>query len=287
MFTERPTSSQPSPDAEPAWTASETVAQWQCAAAERDALLTQVTEQLLDLARVDAGSRVLDVAAGAGGQTLLAARRAGPSGYVLATDSSAAMLEAAAKATREAGLTNVETRVMDALHLDLESESFDAVICRNGLMVFSDQPRALAEMCRVTRTGGRVAVLVFAEEDRNPEFGIPQRTARRLGNLPQPAPGTPWQFSLGDPEYLGALFHAAGLRDVAVHRTPRGRHFASASEALRHMQERSVHTGELMSRLTETQREQAWQEIERELHRFEGPNGCELPGESLIAVGTK
>ena len=72
-----------------------------------------------------------------------------------------------------------------------------------------------------------------------------------------------------------------------THRTPLVRRYASASEALRHMQERSVHTGELMSRLTETQREQAWQEIERELHRFEGPNGCELPGESLIAVGTK
>ena len=65
------------------------------------------------------------------------------------------------------------------------------------------------------------------------------------------------------------------------------RRYASASEALRHMQELSVHTRELMSRLTEKQRAQAWQETERELHRFDGPNGCELPGESLIAVGTK
>jgi hypothetical protein len=71
-----------------------------------------------------------------------------------------------------------------------------------------------------------------------------------------------------------------------VHRVPNVRHFASAAEALRGMQE-GLHTGELMARLTEVQREQAWQEIEPAVRRFEGPNGCDLPGESLIAVGTK
>jgi SAM-dependent methyltransferase len=245
-----------------------------------------VTEQLLDLAGVGAGNRILDVAAGAGGQTLQAARRAGPGGYVLATDSSAAMLDAAAKAARETGLTNVETRVMDAQQLDLESESFDAVICRNGLMLFPDQPRALAEMCRVTRPDGRVAAYVFASEERNPYFGLAQRIARRIGGLPQPGAGIPWQFSLGDPQHLGDLFCAAGLRAVEVHQTYTVRRFGSAGEALRSIQE-GLHTRELMARLTEAQREQAWQETESELRRFEGPDGCELPGESLIAVGTK
>jgi SAM-dependent methyltransferase len=190
------------------------------------------------------------------------------------------------KTAREAGLATVETRVMDAQRLDLTSESFDAVICRNGLMLFPDQPKALAEMCRVICTGGRVAALVFSEEERNPQFGLPQRIARRMGDLPEPSPGTPWQFSLGDPGRLGDLFRAAGLRDVEVQRVAIVRRFASAAEALRSMHE-GLHTRELMSRLTEAQRDQAWQETERELRRFEGPNGCELPGESLIAVGTK
>jgi SAM-dependent methyltransferase len=286
MSSELPTNSQPGAAVEPTWTAGETAALWQRGAAERDALLAPATEQLLDLAGVGAGSRVLDVAAGAGGQTLQAARRAGPGGCVLATDSSAAMLEIAAKAAREAGLTNVETRVMDAQHLDLESESFDAVICRNGLMLFPDQPRALAEMCRVTRKGGRVAAYVFSSEERNPYFGLAQRIARRIGGLPQPRPGTPWQFSLGDPRRLGDLFRAAGLREVDVHGVPTVRRFASAAAALRGIQE-GLHTRELMARLTETQREQAWQETESELRRFEGPDGVELSGESLIAVGTR
>src|SRR2546423_647922 len=112
MSSELPTNSHPSAAVEPTWTAGETVDLWQRAAAGRDAVLTPATEQLLDLAGVGPGSRVLDVAAGTGGQTLQAARRAGRSGYVVATDSSAAMLEVATKTAREAGLTNVETRVM-------------------------------------------------------------------------------------------------------------------------------------------------------------------------------
>ena len=141
--------------------------------------------------------------------------------------------------------------------------------------------QALAEMCRVTRTGGRVAALGFAGEEQNPLFGIPQGIARRIGGLPEPRPGTPWQFSLGDPQRLGDLFRASGLRDVEVHRATSVRRFASAGEALRRMQEASLHTREWMSRLTEAQREQAWQDTERELYRFEGPNGCELLDESL------
>jgi SAM-dependent methyltransferase len=287
MSSELPTNSQPSGAAEPTWTARETVEAWQrVVAAARDEVYAQATERLLDLAEVSPGSRVLDIAAGTGGQTLQAAHRAGPSGHVLAADISAPMLEVLTKTAREAGQTNVETRVMDAQRLDLASESFDAVICRHGLMLFPDQPRALAEMCRVTRTGGRVAVLVFSDEERNPQFCIPRRIARRLGDLPQPSPGTPWQFSLGDPGRLGDLFRTAGLRDVEVQRVPHVQRFASAAEALCSMQE-GLQTRELISRLTEAQREQAWQETETELRRFEGSNGCELPGESLIAVGTK
>lgn len=288
MSSELPTNSQQSAAAGPTYTAPEVVEVWRRGgAAGREEALTEGTERLLDLAGVGPGSRVLDVAAGAGGQTLLAARRAGSGGSVLATDISAAMLEAATEAAREAGLANVETRVMDAEQLDIEDESFDAVISRNGLMLFPDPPTALAEMCRVARTGGRVAALVFSAEERNPYFGIPQGVARRIGDFPRPRPGTPWQFSLGDPRRLSDLFRAIGLRDVEVRRVPTVRRFASAAEALRNIQELSVHTRELMSRLTEAQRQAAWQQIEAELRRFEGPNGCVLPGESLIGVGTK
>ena len=95
--------------------------------------LGRATEAMLDMAEVGPGSRVLDVAAGAGGQTIVAARRVGPGGYVLATDISSNILEFASEAARQAGLSNVETRVMDGESLEeLEEGSFDAVISRVG-----------------------------------------------------------------------------------------------------------------------------------------------------------
>src|SRR5215212_7881190 len=106
--------------------------------------LRQATETMLDMAHVGSGSRVLDVAAGAGGQTIAAARCVGPSGYVLATDISSNILRFASEAARQEGLgNNVETRVMDGESLEeLKQESFDAVISRVGLIYFPDQHKA-------------------------------------------------------------------------------------------------------------------------------------------------
>ena len=79
--------------------------------------LGQATEVMLDMAEVGPGARVLDVAAGAGGQTIAAALPAGPAGYVLAADISSNILEFASAAAHEEGLTNVEPRVMDGEEL--------------------------------------------------------------------------------------------------------------------------------------------------------------------------
>lgn len=98
------------------------------------------------MAGVKSGSRVLDVAAGAGGQTLAAARRVGSDGYVLATDISSNILALAAEDARQAGLTNIETRVLDGENLDVEPGTFDVVISRVALIYFPDQQAALKGM---------------------------------------------------------------------------------------------------------------------------------------------
>src|SRR5262245_6270909 len=101
---------------------------WRRSGVARAQVLVPLTERMLALAGVGVGYRVLDVAAGTGEQSLAAARRVGPTGGVLAIDIAPQMLALAAEAAAQAGLRNVETRVLDARDLDLEPESFDAAI---------------------------------------------------------------------------------------------------------------------------------------------------------------
>ena len=154
------------------WGRKESADWWSAGQAARQQIYGAATEMMLDVAGVQAGSRVLDVAAGTGESTLMVARRVGPTGHVLAADDSASMLKVAAEAARKAGLTNVETRVMNAENLELDADSFDAVICRNALMLFPNPAKALTEMRRVVKPGGKVAVMVFSAVERNPYHGI-------------------------------------------------------------------------------------------------------------------
>ena len=154
------------------WERKETADWWSAAQARRRQIYGAATEMMLDLAAVQPGSRVLDVAAGTGEQTLMAARRVGGTGYVLATDHSSSMLNVAAEAARKEGLTNVETRVMNAENLELDVDSFDAVICRQALMLFPNPAKGLTEMRRVVKPEGKVAVIVFSALEKNPYQGI-------------------------------------------------------------------------------------------------------------------
>ena len=120
------------------------------------------TEQMLDLARIQPGHRILDVAAGAGEPAVSAAARVGPDGYVLATDISEGIVALALQVARERGLKQIETLAMDGEKLDLPDASFDAVVCRLGLMYMPHPVTALREWRRALKTGGRVAVVVYA-----------------------------------------------------------------------------------------------------------------------------
>jgi len=262
------------------WESSEVAERRNRGRARRAELQGPATELMLDLAEVRTGIRVLDVAAGTGDQTVMAAQRVGPTGYVLATDISASMLKLAADAARDAGFTNVETRVMNAENIDLDADSFDAAICQLGLFLFSNPAKVLRAMCRVVRPGGKVAALVFSTAEKNPYQGITLSVAHRFGSAPLPL------FSLGETDVLENTFRESGLRDVTVRALSFRRHFSSIAEMIRRLKETAFLRGPI-EKLGEGKREQAWVEIERQLSQFEGPNGVEVPGEFLIGAGTK
>jgi SAM-dependent methyltransferase len=245
-----------------------------------EAWLGEATELMLDRTGIGAGSRVLDVAAGAGGQSLAAARRGAT---VLATDISAAILDYAAAEARRAGLATVATRALDGEALDVEPGSFDAVVSRLGVMYFPDKVRSLAEQRRALVPGGRVGAIVFAEPDRNGFFSVPIGIVRTRAQLPPPAPGLPGPFSATG---IGDLLEEAGFSDVEVERVAAPLRLPSAADCARLERESFGALHQMLSGLTPAERDEAWVEIETELRRFEGPDGFVGPCELLVAAGT-
>lgn len=262
----------------------EAAAAWRRGEAVRARAEGPATELMLDLAGVGLGSRVLDLGAGTGEQTLAAAGRVGPIGRVLATDIAADMLESAAEAARQAGLSNVETRLMDMQALDLESDAFDAAISRNGLQFVAELNTSLAEVRRVLRSGGKLAASVFSTPERNPFPAIPSTIARRRLSLP-PEPGK--MFALGAPGLLESAYRATGLRDVTVRAVELRWQLGSAAEALRYREAASPPLRELLARFGDEERQSVRAEIESDLGQFERADVFEATGEVLIVVGTK
>jgi len=249
--------------------------------------LGEATDVMLDLAHVAPGAHVLDLAAGAGGQTIAAARRAGPDGAVLATDISSNILEFAASEARAAGLTNVAVRTMDGEELDVADDSFDAVISRLGLIYFPNQRRALAELRRALRPGGRVSAIVYSTPERNGFFSIPVSIIRSAAGLPAPAPGLPGPFSVGAPGVLEAAYEAAGLADVEVRTVEAPVRFSSAAQCVRFERESFGALHAMLAGVPEDDRDPVWAEIEEALTQFEGPDGFVGPCELLVGAATK
>ena len=249
--------------------------------------LGPVTEIMLDMAEIGPGKRLLDVAAGAGDQTLLAAERVGPTGYVLATDISSNILEFAQANARQAGFGNIETKVLDGENLDVTPASFDAVISRVGLIYFPDQQKALAEMKRALKPGGRVAAIVYSTPENNRFFSVPVGVIRRRANLPPPLPGQPGPFSLGGAGVLESVLREAGFQNVEAKTVKAPLHMKSAAECVRFEKDSFGALHQMLTGLDEAGRQSAWQEIEQELSAFEGDAGIEGPCEMIVAVGAK
>jgi ubiquinone/menaquinone biosynthesis C-methylase UbiE len=139
-----------------------------------------LTMQMFELAGITTGSH-----------SIKAARRVGEGGYVLATDRAESMVAYAAEAVSEARLKQMEVRVMDGENLTVDDQSFDAVICQIGLMLFANPQKGLSEVYRVLKPGGRYAAIVFTTPDKSPWLAIPAKIALEHVNRPMPSPGTP------------------------------------------------------------------------------------------------
>jgi SAM-dependent methyltransferase len=250
--------------------------------------LGPATDVMLDAAGVAPGARVLDVAAGAGGQSLAAARRTGPGGRVLATDISPTILGYAAKSAADAGLAHLETQELDGEGLDsLEAGSFDSVISRVGLIYFPDQQAALGGMRRALRDGGRIAAVVYSTAERNRFFSLPVSIIRQRAQLPAPQPGQPGPFSLGGAGVLADVLERAGFRDVEVTAVDSPLRLRSAAECVQFERESFGALHQMLAGLPEAERPAVWGEIEEALRAFEADGGFVGPCELLVGSGIR
>ncbi len=256
---------------------SDTLNQW----------LGKATDTMLEMAGVSNGHRVLDIAAGAGEQSLTAAKKVGLTGYVLATDISANILEYAKQVAEQAGMNNIETKVMEGENLELADETFDVVISRVGLIYFPDQQKALKEMLRVLKPGGKVAAIVYSTPDKNKFFSIPVSIIRTRAKLPPPLPGQPGPFSLGAAGVIENSFVQAGFKNVRSELVDSPLLLPSANDCVRFEKESFGALHQMMSGLSDPEKRSVWEEIEKELQNFETVHGFVGPCEMVVAVGEK
>ena len=245
------------------------------------------TKAMLAMAAVDEGARVLDLACGAGSQTLDAARRVGPQGSVVAGDISDTMLQHVRDNARVAGLANVATLAGAAEDLDIAADSFDAVICRLGLMLFVEPARALAAVRRALRPQSKVAVVVFTTPARNPFMAKPMQILLHHAGKTPPSPGQPGIFSLGPPGVLERLLADSGFVDVEQRLVEVPLHMSSAAETLTMMKEAFGAYRAVIGDCPEAVQAAAWVEVAETLRTFEAPTGFVAPTEVLVAAAVK
>ena len=250
--------------------------------------LGSATNVLLEMAGISPGDHVLDIAAGTGQQSIQAARLVGRSGWVLATDISSNILDLAAREAETAGLTNLETRVMDAEQLALPDASFDAVILPPRVYVPSRSADGADWHEAGPQTGWpNCRRWSFRRPDLDEFFSLPVSIIRRRAHLPPPVPGRPGPFSLGGDGVLEDAFLKAGFSDPVIRAIDAPLRMRSARECLQFERESFGALQQMLSGMSESEREETWLEIEKALRSFEGPDGFIAPCQVLIGAATR
>lgn len=260
---------------------------WDTFAAGYDAAITpfsmRVAEDALRRVAIRPGIRLLDVAAGGGALSIPAARLGA---QVLATDFSPVMVGRLEARAREEGLSNLATRVMDGHRLELEDDTFDLSASQWGIMLFPDRPRALGELARVTRPGGRALMVVFGPPPKVEAFSLffdAMRAAVPGFVPPQDSP----LFSLQDPEKLRRELAAAGLKDIRVETVDHGMEVPSAAHHWGVLTSAAPPLAAIVASLEESRRTAVQEALEDRFKQRFGGGPAVLNMQVHVGIGTK
>jgi len=276
---------------------------------EQDAQI--VNERLIKLAEIKQGDKVLDIATGIGEPAITAARTVGIKGHVLATDISPQMLKIAKQRAVSFGLQDiVEFKEIDAERIDidllplLQLSSFNAVLCRWGLMFFPHLTSTLTNIYKLLSSGGKVAAAVWSEPAKVPklyaaidfvtrEIGISSTmTSNHSTYAKSLSP-----FSLANINIVKDALVEAGFRDIHIEYLNVVFEFASAEDYTTFAKEIIAPLQDMLAHETETRRKEIWkalvEKIERKYMSLDNNNNIyhsrsiKMDNETICIVGRK
>jgi ubiquinone/menaquinone biosynthesis C-methylase UbiE len=237
----------------------------------------KINDRLIDLAEIKQGNKVLDLATGIGEPAVTVAKKVvGSQGHVLAVDISAQMLAIARERSASLGLQDIiEFKESDIESLNLPPLSFDAVLCRLGLMFLPNLDGTLTEIFNALKNGGRLAAAVWSLQSKVPAIGFPMKIIMRELNVSNPAI-SPFSttvgnrvlgpFSLADERILKDSLQKTGFRDIRVERQNVTFEFASVNDYINHVKDIAVPLKAILDKESTNRQDEIWKVIAEEVN---------------------
>ena len=245
-----------------------------------------VSDRLVEVAGVGPGDTVLDIATGGGEPALTAAHRVGPAGRVVATDQSSAMMRIAAERAAAHGLDNIEFREAGAETLSFPGETYDAALCRWGLMFMPEPMAALGRVHAHLKKGARLATAAWGVPEEVPMISVGGALIRSL--LPSPIDPDIGPFRFAEAGTLEGLLAAAGFEDIEGEPITVTVEFPDIADFIRYRQQVSTQDMALRQNHPPEKVAETWQAVAEEAAAYAGPDGrVKLENHALIASGRR
>jgi ubiquinone/menaquinone biosynthesis C-methylase UbiE len=246
-----------------------------------------VGDALIEAAGVAAGQQVLDAATGAGEPGLTAARRVGAQGRVEAFDLSPEMVNYAAANAKKQLVANYHAKPGDSMNLSYPTASFDAALCRFGIMFFPDPVLCLKELGRTLKPGAKLALSTWSGPEKNTWISGISKAVHEALNVPPPGPDKPSLFRFAAPASSEKVLAAAGFSDVKQHEIGGEISFESPEEHWQIITEMAAPVASALAKASPEQREEIKQKV-LAMDRANIKNGKPTyPWCAWIAVGKK